>query len=73
MAEDEIERLEQEFPLKAAAAFAAARKRALEAGQTLVEAHGDELVEISPDGTRKVLKKIAPPTKVTKGQIIMLR
>lgn len=49
-------------------AFAAAYDAAIAAGCSVIEARGDTLVELSPDGTERVVKKIAGPTAATVGE-----
>ena len=57
----EIERLEREFPLKAAEAFAEARARALAAGLSVVEAVDGAIYEVFPNGRREFIKRINEP------------
>jgi hypothetical protein len=61
MANDDIAQL-------AGPAFAAARNAAIAAGCSVLEARGDRLVEVSPDGTERVVKRIAGPTAATIGK-----
>jgi hypothetical protein len=61
MANDDIAQL-------AGRAFAAARNEALAAGCSVIEARGDRLVEVSPDGSERVVKKIAGPNAATIGE-----
>ena len=65
MTDDDIDRLESEFPAMATEAFAAARARALAAGLSLVESDGDVIYEVFPDGRRVRVKQIEPPTPNT--------
>lgn len=65
--EKRVEELETHFAASAGEAFEAARTRALEARQAVVEAHEGALYEVSHNGTRKFLKKLAPPVPVKKG------
>jgi hypothetical protein len=60
MTEDDI------APL-AGRAFAAARNAAIAAGCSVMEARGDRLVEVSPDGSERIVKRIAGPTKTAVG------
>lgn len=52
-ADDQIERLEEEFPLCAGVAFQDARKRVLAAGQSVLQTEAGGIYEVFPDG-RKV-------------------
>ena len=65
--EEQIEELERQFPEMAGTAFAEARARALAAGLSVVETHEAMLWEVFPDGTRKPIKAIEPPTLVEPG------
>ena len=48
-------------------AFAAAYNAAISAGCSVMEARGDRLVEVSPDGSERIVKRIAGPTKTAVG------
>jgi hypothetical protein len=61
MTEDDI------APL-AGAAFAAAFDAAVADGCSVLEARGDTLVEVSPDGSERAVKKIAGATSATIGE-----
>lgn len=61
MTEDEIAPLAGE-------AFAAAFDAAIADGYCVIEARGDRLVEVSPDGSERVVKTIAGPTAATIGE-----
>ena len=65
--DDVLDRIEEEYAGLAGSVFAAARARALAAGHDLVEAEGDMLVRISPNGERTILKHISPPRVVEPG------
>jgi hypothetical protein len=71
--EKEIEILENGFPSVAGSAFAAARERALSAGHNILESENGRLYEVFPDGSRTLVKKIAPPKSVVPGTVITLR
>ena len=60
MTEDDIAPLAGE-------AFAAAYNAAISAGCSVLEARGDKLVEVSPDGKERIVKRIAGPTKTAVG------
>lgn len=57
--------LEAKIPELAEAATKAAYLRALAAGHSVLECRHDTIIEVFPDGQENVIKKIAPPTKVT--------
>lgn len=61
MTEDDI------APL-AGPAFAAAFDAAIAGGCSVLEARGDTLVEVSPDGSERVVRTIAGPTSATVGE-----
>lgn len=65
--ESEIERLESEFPLVSGLAFATARARVLASGQSVLQAEGGFIYEVFPDGRRRRVKQIEPPTPVVPG------
>jgi hypothetical protein len=64
---------EDQIPALAAMAVEQAFRDALAAGQSVLIAESGFLVEISPDGGRRVVKRIAPNIPVTAGQIISLK
>jgi len=66
MSDREIQTLENQFPTLAGEAFAEANKEALRAGFSVLEAKDGFIYECFPNGTRKVVKKIKPPTHVGK-------
>jgi hypothetical protein len=70
--ENNIEILESQIPAASASAFAAARERALESGQSILESHEGCIYEVYPDGKRILLKKIERPTLVLSGSKITI-
>ena len=62
--EAELDFLESQIPAMAEAATRSAFWNALTRGQTVLVAEGDDLVEISPDGTRRFIKKLPPNVPV---------
>jgi hypothetical protein len=68
--ENQIQELENAFPALSGIAFAAARRQALTAGQSIVESRNGVLYRVSPDGHEVVIKKIAPPKTVERGRKI---
>jgi hypothetical protein len=68
-----IDALERELPAAAAKAFAAARKRALDSGNSVVESENGNLYEVFPDRPRVMVDKIEPPTPNIPGRKITIR
>lgn len=66
-AEQEMERLESQFPQIAGSAFAAARARVLASGQSVLQSEGAFIYRVFPDGRRELVKQIEPPTAVVPG------
>ena len=73
MSDDEIQELESRFPTVSGVAFAEARKRVLESGQSVMQTQGGVLYEVFPDGRQIVVKSIEPPIPVEPGTIFHLR
>lgn len=65
--EQRIEQLEAAFPLAAAAAFSKAYDEAIRAGHSVMVSEEGAIYEIFPDGQRKLIKKIDPPTRTRPG------
>jgi hypothetical protein len=70
--EDELEALEQQFPPASGIAFADARDSVLASGQSVLQSENGAIFEVSPDGTQRFVKSIAPPMNVQPGQKIEL-
>jgi len=66
--ESQFDQLEANFPASADSVFADAFDQATRSGLSVVVSTGDEIIEISSDGTRKLIKSITPPTQTTPGQ-----
>lgn len=60
--------LEQHIPEQAVMALKQAYWQALASGSNVLICEDGHLVEIRPDGTRKILKKVPPPIQVKVGQ-----
>jgi hypothetical protein len=73
MSEHDIQNLESQFPPLSGSAFSAARKQALDAGLSVLESEDGAIYETFPDGSRKLVKKIEPPTPVVIGSIFTIR
>ena len=66
-------RVERRIPRLAEAAMRKAYRRALASGSKVLIAEAGELKEVSPDGTKRVIKKIEPSVKMQKGLIIKIK
>jgi hypothetical protein len=71
--EKSMQYLEEHIPELAEAAIKQAYWRALASGYTVLECENGFLVEVHPDGSRKILKKLQPPTKVKIGQRLIIQ
>lgn len=73
MSDQDIQKLESQFPAASGIAFAAARKQALDAGLSVLESRDGMIYEVFPDGRRVEVKRIEPPVFVELGRKIQLR
>lgn len=73
MSDQDVQQLESQFPPMSGSAFAEARKRVLASGQSVLQAQDGFIYECFPDGSKKVVKQIEPPTPVTSGKIFTIR
>lgn len=73
MSEKEMLELEERIPAKADKAFKAARDRALAAGRSVVFAENGMIFRLFPDGTRKELKRIAPPVRLKRAAKFLIK
>ncbi len=73
MSDADLQVLESQFPALSGQAFAAARKRVLNAGQSVLQTEGGVVLRVFPDGRREVVKKIEPPTPAKAGTIYTIR
>ena len=71
MIEEEILVAEEEFPKIAHVAFKAAFDAAISSGQKILVAESGELIELSPEGRRKI-KDLEPDTYIGKGAVFQL-
>lgn len=62
-----IRYLEEHLPEAAAAAVRQAYWQTLAEGIPVTVREGDDLVEVSPDGTRRFVKRLEPLTPVPRG------
>lgn len=67
LGEEAIQHLEAHLPELFAAAVTQAYQAALAAGHTVLQREGDDLVEVSPDGSRRVIKPLPPLVPVEPG------
>jgi hypothetical protein len=65
--------LEDHIPELAQAAITQAYWAALASGSSVLEAENSMLVEVFPDGTRKIIKPLPARTKCTPGQRFIRR
>jgi len=73
LSEKEISYLEEHIPELADAAFTQAYWAALASGSSVLVSENGKLMEIFPDGTKKFIKQLTPPTPATPGQRYTLR
>jgi hypothetical protein len=71
--ESATQRLEERIPRLAKNATALAFRHALTSGNKVLIAEDGELVEVLPDGTRRAVRKLEPPAKMRKGQVIRIK
>jgi len=68
LSEEALDYLEEHIPELAVVAFKQAYWAALASGSTVLMSENGNLVEVFPDGTRKIIKRLPPSTPVTRGQ-----
>ncbi|MBF0192431.1 MAG: hypothetical protein HQL99_15025 [Magnetococcales bacterium] len=66
--EQTMQFLEEHIPDLAAPAFKQAYWQALASGSSVLEVEDSTIVEVFPDGTRKVIKQIGAAIPMTSGQ-----
>lgn len=71
--EEEIQKLENQFPPVSGSAFAAAREKVLASGQSVLQSEGGSIYRVFPDGRKELVKQIEPPTPVTPGTKLTIR
>ena len=71
--ENNIEILESKFPAASGSAFVAAREIVLASGQSVLQSENGVIYEVFPDGSRRRVKEIEPPTPVVPGRKITIR
>lgn len=70
--EETLSRLEDQVPELVDIALKQAYWQALASGSSVLEAEEGFVYEVFPDGTRKTVKQIAPPSLVAIGQKLVL-
>jgi hypothetical protein len=63
--EQELNYLEQQIPILAETATKQAYWQTLASGDKVMIAEDGKLIEVSPDGSREIIKEIEKPMKVT--------
>jgi len=71
--ERQLRELEEEIPLLAGPAFAAAYEKARLSGQKLIETIGNAIYEISPDGSQQLIKHIGSRVHVPAGTRVRIK
>lgn len=70
--EKKIVQLESLISSSAGITFSQARQQTLDAGQSVMQSEQGVIFEVFPDGTRKRIKEIEPPTAVEPGKKIII-
>lgn len=73
LSEEAISFLEEHIPELADAAFKQAYWAALASGSSVLMSENNSLVEVFPDGNRKIIKSLPKKTPVTRGQRLEVR
>jgi hypothetical protein len=73
MSDQDIQKIESQFPAVSGSAFAAAREHVLASGQSVLQSQDGVIYEVFPDGHKVVVKNIEPPTPVVSGSIFTIR
>jgi len=73
MSDQDIQELENQFPAVSGSAFAAAREQTLASGQSVLQSEQGLIYEVYPDGARRLVKRIEPPTPVVAGSKFTIR
>lgn len=67
-----IDQLESSFPAASGAVFSKAYDLAIKAGLSVVVSENGVIYEVFPDGKRRFVKTIAPPSPAQPGQKLTL-
>jgi hypothetical protein len=73
LSDQDIQQLENHFPAVSGSAFAAARQRVLDSGQSVVQSQDGTIYEVFPDGHRVAVKQVEPPSHFASGSVFILR
>lgn len=68
-----IRYLEEKIPTLAEGAVKQAYLHTLLSGLSILEIENGAIVEVFPDGTKKIIKKLLPPIPIKKGQRLEIR
>jgi hypothetical protein len=69
----DVESLELQLPLASGFAFATARQQVLASGLSTLQSEDGFIYEVFPDGRRRLVKSIDPPTPAVIGTKITLK
>jgi hypothetical protein len=72
MNENAMKHIEEHIPELADSAIKQAYWSALASGSNVLECADGVMYEVSPDGSRREIKKVKPPVAVTVGQRLVL-
>ena len=72
LSEEDMREKESKIPQQGMMAVKCAYKKALRSGYSVMQADGDKVLEVFPDGSRSVVKVIEPPFSVKNGQKLRL-
>jgi hypothetical protein len=72
MNENAMQHIEEHIPELADSAIKQAYWSALSSGSNVLECSGGVMYEVSPDGTKREIKKVKPPVAVAIGQRLEL-
>ncbi len=67
LTEKEIQNLEEQFPYIAEASARQAYWEALSSGSSVLVVENGDVVEVFPDGRRKIIEKVEPDIFIKKG------
>ena len=73
MSDQDIQQLENQFPAVSGSAFAAARQRVLDSGQSVLQSQDGTIYEVFPDGHRVAVKLVEPPSHFACCRVLILR
>jgi hypothetical protein len=73
MSDQDIQKLESQFPTVSGSAFAEAREQVLASGQSVLQSEDGIIYEVFPDGRRVKVKKIEPPVQMASGSVFKIR